>query len=300
MSKKLLLPLSLLGFSWLLQAQSQADLKEYFEGKQVVVRVDMPGDKSGIDLRLDDSRPVDFAEIGRRTKRHGVSIRRGDEVMITLVKVNKKNIEFQLAGGGYGTAGDTVSSPSISTYVPKSEREKRLEDDVRNEKDPRQKKRLQDQLDDLRREREREEARLKAEAAQAEILAEAQERNMRLTSGSRFNLWFEDRVPAEALTPGAVQAALADYVDFDTEDFGARGSKSRDTSSDERGSSGAFVLRKGVTEQEVNRAYGQPVNRHVEQLKSFSLVTATYETGDGELLAHFVEGVLVKYSMSSK
>ncbi len=299
MSKKLPLALSLLGFSCLLHGQSQADLKEYFEGKQVVVKVDMPGDKSGIDLRLDDSRPVDFAEIGRRTKRYGVSIHRGDEVMVTLVKVNKKNIEFQLSGGGYGTAGDSVSSPSISTYVPKSEREKRLEDDVRNEKEPRQKKRLQDQLDDLRHQREREEARLRAEAAQAEILAEAQERNLRLTSGSRFNLWFEDRVPDEALTPGAVKATLADYLDFDTRDFGGR-DRNRDSRSDESGSSRLFVLRKGATEQDVNREYGEPVSRHAEQLKNFSLVTATYQTQDGELLAHFVEGVLVKYSMSSK
>jgi len=299
MSKKLLLALCLLGFPCLLQAQSQEDLKDYFEGKQVVVKLDMPGDKSGIDLRLDDSRPVDFAEVGRRTKRFGVSIRRGDEATVTLVKVNKKNIEFQLSGGGYGTAGDSVSKPSINTSVAKSEREKRLEDDVRNEKDPRQKKRLEDQLDDLRHEREREEARLKAEAAQAEILAEAQERNLRLTSGSRFNLWFEDRVPAEALTPGAVKAALADYVEFDTRDFGGR-DKRDETRSDHSSSSRSFVLRKGVTEQEVNRAYGEPLSRQIEQVKSFSLVTATYETEDGQLLAHFVEGVLVRYSMSSK
>lgn len=299
MSKKLLLALCLLGFPCLLQAQSQEDLKDYFEGKQVVVKLDMPGDKSGIDLRLDDSRPVDFAEVGRRTKRFGVSIRRGDEATVTLVKVNKKNIEFQLSGGGYGTAGDSVSKPSINTSVAKSEREKRLEDDVRNEKDPRQKKRLEDQLDDLRHEREREEARLKAEAAQAEILAEAQERNLRLTSGSRFNLWFEDRVPAEALTPGAVKAALADYVEFDTRDFGGR-DKRDETRSDHSSSSRSFVLRKGVTEQEVNRAYGEPLSRQIEQVKNFSLVTATYETEDGQLLAHFVEGVLVRYSMSSK
>jgi hypothetical protein len=183
--------------------------------------------------------------------------------------------------------------------VPKSEREKRLEDEVRNEKDPRQKKRLQDQLDDLRREREREESRLKAEAAQAEILAEAQERNLRLTSGSRFNLWFQDRVPAEALTPGAVKAALADYIDFDNDDARSR-DQDRDHGSGETGTSGTFVLRKGVTEQEVNRAYGEPVSRNVEQLRNFSLVTSTYETGDGQLVAHFVEGVLVKYSMTSK
>ncbi len=299
MSKKLLLALCLLGFPCLLQAQSQEDLKDHFEGKQVVVKLDMPGDKSGIDLRLDDSRPVDFAEVGRRTKRFGVSIRRGDEATVTLVKVNKKNIEFQLSGGGYGTAGDSVSKPSINTYVAKSEREKRLEDDVRNEKDPRQKKRLEDQLDDLRHEREREEARLKAEAAQAEILAEAQERNLRLTSGSRFNLWFEDRVPAEALTPGAVKAALANYVEFDTRDFGGR-DKRDETRPDRSSSSRSFVLRKGVTEQEVNRAYGEPLSRQIEQVKNFSLVTATYETEDGQLLAHFVEGVLVRYSMSSK
>jgi hypothetical protein len=299
MSKKTLLALSLLGLPGLLHGQSQADLKEYFEGRQVTVKIDMPGDKSGIDLRLDDSRPVDFSEVGRRTKRYGISIRRGDEVTVTLVKVNKKNIEFQLSGGGYGTAGDSVSRPSINTYVAKSEREKRLEEEVRNEKDPGQKKRLQGQLDDLRHERQREEARLKAEAAQAEILAEAQERNLRLTSGSRFNLWFEDGVPAEALTPGAVQAALADYVDFDTEDSGGR-NRHEQAGSDHGSPSRSFVLRKGVTEQEVNRAYGEPLRRHLEQLRDFSLVTATYETEDGELLAHFVEGVLVKYSISSK
>lgn len=299
MAKHTLLALSVLGFTCLLQAQSQADLKEHFEGKHVVVKIDMPGDKSGIDLRLDDPRPIDFTEIGRRNKRYGTGIRRGDEVMVTLVKVNKKNIEFQLAGGGYGTAGDSVSTPSISTYVPKSEREKRLEDEVKNEKDPRQKKRLQDQLDDLRRERERETARLKAEAAQAEILAEAEERNIRLNSGSRFNLWFEDGVPAEALTPGAVKAALTDYVDFGTTDRAGHSTDNEDRQ-DKSGASRPFALRKGVTEQEVNRAYGEPVNRRVEQMRNFSLVTATYETEDGELLAHFVEGVLVKYSISSK
>ncbi|MFB3902583.1 MAG: hypothetical protein ACE15E_03965 [Acidobacteriota bacterium] len=300
MSKRTLLALFLLGFSCSLQGQSQADLKEYFEGKQVAVKIDMPGDKSGIDLRMDDPRLIDFAEVGRRIKRYGVSIRRGDEVMVTLVKVNKRNIEFQLGGGGYGTAGDSVSRPSIDTYVPKSEREKRLENEVRDERDPRQKKRLQDQLDDLRREREREEARLKAEAAQAEILADAQERNLRLASGSRFNLWFEERVPAEALTPDAVKAALADYVDFGTEAVRGNRDDSSDSRSDESGPARAFALRKGVTEQEVRRAYGEPRSRSVEQVKNLSLVTATYETEDGELVAYFVEGVLVKYSMSSK
>jgi len=297
MRKKALLIFSLVGFSALVSGQSQADLKDYFEGKQVVVKMDMPGDKSGVDVRLEEPRPLDFAEVGRRVKRFGVSIRRGDEVMVTLVKVNKKNIEFQLGGGGYGTAGDSVSTPSVNTYVSKSEREKRLEEDVKKETDPRQKKRLQAQLDDLRTERERDEARLKAEAAQAEVLAKAEERELRLNSGSRFNLWFEKGVPAEALTPGAVKAALAEYVDFEARDSGAR---EKPEEPDRTETPRAFSLRKGVTEQEVNRQYGEPLTRDVEQLKNFTLITATYRLDDGELTAQFVEGVLVRYSISSK
>jgi hypothetical protein len=273
-------------------AQTQADLKDYFEGKEVVVKIDMPGDKSGVDIRLDEPRPIDYSELGKRIKRYGVSIRRGDRAMVTLVKVNKKNIEFQLSGGGFGTLGDPTGAPSINTNVPKSDREKRLEEDVKKETDRKRRERLEEELDRLRRRRESEEARLEAEAAQARILAEARERQLRLDSGSRFNLWFERAVPSEALTPGAVMAALSDYIDFSDEKAGEN--------LDENQPSQAFSLRKGLTEEAVDGAYGQPAERSVESFGDLTVVRSVYSVPEGELRAIFVEGVLVRYSVVSR
>ena len=70
---------------------------------------------------------------------------KGDAVMVTLAKVKKKNIEFHLGGGGANDSG----APYISTYVPKSNREKRLED-AYTRTDPARKKRLKEDLDDKR------------------------------------------------------------------------------------------------------------------------------------------------------
>jgi multidrug efflux pump subunit AcrA (membrane-fusion protein) len=283
-----------LTFSPLLLAQSEADLRDYFEGRQVVTKIEMPGDKSGIDIRVEEDRPLDFAELGRRLKRYGIALREGDRATVTLVKVNKRNIEFQVAGGGFGTLGDSTTSAYINTYVSKSDREKRLEAEIKRETDLRRKKRLQEELDEVRRDREREQARLEAEAAQAQIMAEGRERELRATSGSRFNLWFARSVPAEALTPQAVMAALSPYLEFQDQSGGRFGSD-RDFETGSR-----FVLRKGVTESDLTRAYGEPVKRQVEHLAELTVSRAVYDTDDGEIAAVFVEGILVRYSFTSR
>lgn len=61
-----------------------------------------------------------------------MALRDGDLVRVTTVTLKAKNVEFQLGGGGYGTAGDD----SGSVYLPaitKSNRESDLEKQVRNE-----------------------------------------------------------------------------------------------------------------------------------------------------------------------
>ncbi|HXK60288.1 MAG TPA: hypothetical protein PLP42_10385 [Acidobacteriota bacterium] len=295
MVNKALLAFSFLSLSALAWAQDQAELKRHFEGMEVTVKMDMPGDKSGVDIHVEEGQRVDFSEVGKRLKRYGVSIRRGDRAMVTLVKVNKRNIEFQLDGGGYGTLGDSVPGSSISTYVPKSDREKRLEEEVKRERDPKQKRRLQEQLDHLRADRERQEAHLRAEAARVELLRQAEERERRLNSGSRFNLWFKQSVPVEALTPEAVQAALADYVDFEASDFVARERDEGDWMAPS-----SFRLKKGLTEEELEQEYGEPTRREVKPLGEFTLTTVHYQLEDGELMAQFVEGILVRYSISSR
>src|SRR6202008_3059276 len=98
---------------------------------------------------------VDFSSYSARLREFGVALREGDRVMVTAVRVKKRNIEFQLGGGGYGVFSDN----SGSVYVPtetKSRREKDLEKDVRDERAPERRRGLERELDTLRRARERE------------------------------------------------------------------------------------------------------------------------------------------------
>ncbi len=82
-------------------AQNEAALKSYFEGKRVTLRIDMPGTSDGVDVHADASRAIDFNHYKDDLKRYGTAIRAGDGILVTLVKVKKDLIEFQLGGGGF-------------------------------------------------------------------------------------------------------------------------------------------------------------------------------------------------------
>ena len=113
-------------FSQPVFAQNAAALKKAFEGREVTVLLDMPASHKGVDLYLQQEPEINFADYAERTKDFGVSLRKEDRVMVTLIKVNKKNIEIHLGGGGYGTFGDDSGYVS-PTYVGKSSRERDLE-----------------------------------------------------------------------------------------------------------------------------------------------------------------------------
>src|SRR6267143_1838162 len=91
-------------------AQTEADLKRYFEGKHVTLMMDMPATKDGVNVYPEREQPLNYSEYANRLKQHGASVRRGEQIMVTKVKVKDKHIEFQLGGGGYGTAGDETDS----------------------------------------------------------------------------------------------------------------------------------------------------------------------------------------------
>jgi hypothetical protein len=76
------------------------------------------------------------------------------------------------------------------------------------------KRRLQEELDDLRREREREDRRNEASVAAASEQRRENVRRQRADGGSRFNQRYRGGVPASAVTPAAVREALARYVEF--------------------------------------------------------------------------------------
>jgi hypothetical protein len=283
-------------------AQSEPELKDFFEGKSVVVKLDMPASQEGIDVYPDARRAIDFAQYSARVKARGIAIRSGESVLVTKVRVKDRLIEFQLAGGGFGTFGDdtgtSVSVPSVS----KSKRERDLERLVRDETDRDQKRRLQRELDDLRNDREREDGRNRAAAATAEEAKKARVATTRLHSGSRFNIRYQEGVP-RGLGPDGVMRALAEYVEFP---FASdrRPTASRDTVTAQpvlrEPGSGTGTIRKGMTMAEVEQQLGRPEKTADRTEGTLRVVTATYARGDQVITADFVEGVLVRYSIASK
>ena len=269
-----------------LAAQDEGSLKAHFEGRVVAVRMDMPATDDGVDVYPAEPAPVDFPRYQARVKKYGIAIRQGETAMVTKVKVKGKLIEFQLGGGGYGTAGDQTD-PSVGfTPAPKSEREKTLERELKEVRDPVIKRRMEDELDHLRTQREREDRRNRA------LVAEATERrrefiqNRRLAGGSRFNLRWRTAVPASALMPDAIEVMLANYVDFrppvDTDPPTL-----------------ALRLRKGLSIEEVEDMLGEPLRSRERMEGTLRVSTRTFERDGERVVADFVEGVLIRYAVSS-
>lgn len=195
------------------KAQTEAVLKEHFEGRYVAPNLDMPGDSNGIDLKPgEDSLTNDF-QIGQDIQRDGVAIRKGQRVKITAIHVKKDHVEVHLDGGGFGSFKDRMTTSNSA--VKKSSEEERLERERRNASSSRRRY-IDTRLRSLREQREREDARMKARAAQGDVTAMSPEQIRRRTSGSRFNIRYTGakQVPAVALTPAGLQAILAPYVNF--------------------------------------------------------------------------------------
>jgi hypothetical protein len=280
-------------------AQSEAALKDYFEGKSVRVKLDMPASQEGIDVYPDARRPLDFSVYAGRIKSYGIALRNGDSVMITRVRLKEKLIEFQLGGGGYGTFGDdtgTVSAPTAS----KTQREKDLEKAVKSETDAARKKRLQRELDDLRQDRAREDARNKSTAEAASEAKKDRIATARLHAGSRFNIRYQNGVPP-GLEAAGIMRALEEYVEFPFASDVRPQRQDRPQPREVIPMSGpGGDIRKGMTMAEVEQVLGKPGRTTNRTEGSMRLVSATYTRGEQVITAEFVEGVLTKYSIASK
>jgi len=283
----------------LLRGQSEEALAQFFEGRTVVVKMDMPANKDGVDVFPGRQPEINFNEYSQRLKRFGISPHSGDATRVTKIKVKDKLVEFQLGGGGYGTASDEKDTGVAFTPTPKSNGEKDLEREIRKVADPQQKRRMQDELDDLRQRREREDARLRNLAAldqeqrQQRIAQRAQQ------SGSRFNLHYPQGVVLEALTPDVVMQALAQYVEF----AAPASAPALVTATSQPAAVFAAApaeMHKGMLENEVDALLGRPVEVHRGKEGSLDVSHSTYQKGENAVDALFVEGVLVRYTISSR
>jgi hypothetical protein len=289
------------------EAQDPNALSSSFEGKQVVVKIDMPGTQKGVDIYPNRQPSLDAKSYGDRLKQFGVSLQRGDTVMVTKVKVNKDNVEFQLGGGGFGTAGDNSDTSVHFTSSDKSSREKDLENQISNESDPDRRRSLQRELDYVRSERERRDRIDRARAEQDADRRTEQVGIKRQQGGSRFNVKLDARGMGDSLTPQVIQHALAEYVSFPGDAAsgppgggppgGAPGLAVRPS---DQGGDPAQSLKKGMTREQVEALYGPAVEAHDRTENGMSMTSCTYKSRDEKVQADFVNGVLVQYSVSSR
>src|SRR5207245_1909982 len=207
---------------------------------------------------------------------------------VTLVRVKKDLIEFQLGGGGYGTFGDDTSTSVYISDATKTEREKQLEKLVKDEDDHDRRRRLERELDDLRDRRERENRRIavereRASEAKAERIAER-----RLRGGSRFNLRYDDRVPAGIRAEDMI-AALNDYVDFGSLALAPAPRSARDEAPPPAPSGDITLLRKGMTRADAERAFGRPAESAERKDGGLVVTTLVFLVSDQRISAAFVQ-----------
>src|SRR5271165_639908 len=62
-------------------------LEGYFTGKEVQLKIDMPGTQKGVDLRFDQGSPMNWKEYSSRVKQFGAAIRKGDQARVTAIVV---------------------------------------------------------------------------------------------------------------------------------------------------------------------------------------------------------------------
>lgn len=292
------------------EAQSEQQLRQAFEGQYVVVRMDMPATHRGVDLYPDRDPAVDFGGYSARLREFGISLREGTRVLVTAVRVKKKNIEFHLAGGGYGVFGDD----SGSVYVPtesKSSREKDLERRIKDEPDRDRRRRMQRELDDLRRDRERENASRQSEQRDLEARKKSEIADKRLDAGSRVNIWFPDeRLTMGAPNPRELQRMLSPIIDFAGNDRRGPSVEPRPTRTSSYGSpssppmappgAGAADLRRGLSTDEVHELMGKPTRSKPGKQGELSTLTEWFEDGDRVTEVVYVSGIVVRFSTSSK
>jgi hypothetical protein len=273
-------------------AQSEAELKSAFEGKPVTLRMDMPGDSDGVDVHADAKRAIDSNRYRDALKRYGTAIHSGETATVTLIKVKKDLIEFQLGGGGFGTFGDDTSTSANLPFVEKSSREHELEKRVKEEDDRDRRRRLERELDDVREHRERENRRIAAERERIEEQKRERIAEHRLRGGSRFNLRYDDRVPA-GMRPEDVMAALAEYVDF-----GGRLGPHETVPPPPEGD--ITMVRKGLLRPEAERLFGRPASASERREGGISVATLVFNVGEQRVTAEFADDVLIRYTIMSR
>jgi len=116
-----------------------------------------------------------------------------------------------------------------------------------------------------------------------------------------FNIRYDSNLRPEEKTPESVMAALQEYVEFPPESFGGTAEAEKgSTKIDSEKQIGLDSLRKGLSWEEVASMLGAPSSISERMEGKLKVIVCTFIKGDKKIETEFVEGVLIKYTISSK
>lgn len=323
-------------------AADSPSIESFFAGKEVVLKIDMPGSNKGVDLRFNKNPPMNWKEYSQRMKQFGPALRKGDVARVTTIVVKRDMIEFQLDGGGFGTFLDDSNTKVEPKSVDKSDYEKSLEKQISNSTDDDERRRLQRDLDRERSRRERQESANRSDAQVASQIKAEKVAGDRMRGGSRFNLRWDKSIPPGQQNPQAVMRLLSEYVDFSNWQSGSpagngssgssgQGSAGQDSWGHSSAMSGSPTsgsatlggeespqdnsdqapadptgsptahLKRGMKLSGVNDLLGQGEKKS-ESSTPDGMKTEIYDytVDDRDVTVTYVEGIVIRFSISSK
>ena len=176
-------------------------------------------------------------------------------------------------------------------------RESDLEKEIKNESDRDRKRRLERELDELRSERQRRDERERRDVEDYNRRARDRDLDRAMRSGSRFNLRFKKNVPPDALTADGIERYLDRFVDFS-----GRSASKRPAAAASARESQNRDWKKGTQRREMEDALGKARRERTcpGDDSGLDCRIATFDDGDDEIEATFVEGVLVRFSTRRK
>jgi hypothetical protein len=194
----------------------------------------------------------------------------------------------------------TAALRSPPKSVDKSDYEKQLERAISNTTDPDRLRQLQRDLDRERSRRERQENDNRAAAQVASQIKAQKVADQRLQGGSRFNLRWAGAVPADEKNPDTVIKLLSEYVSFGGPQQQAGPAPTVQNAAADASVPATAHLKRGMKMDEVNSLFG-PGKQLSESVSGDGLKTqiVQYSTGDRSVQVTYVEGLVVRYSISS-
>ncbi len=190
-------------------------IRRSLEGRQVVVKMDLPAVDSGLTFTLDDTNvSLDEPTYKGLLHDYGTAIRKDSRSRITGVRVTKRGIEIDLDGGG-SPARDWMGGifrVEAPVNLPKSQRELELERQLQLETNPAIQTYLRSEIDYEQRQRLTQDAKNQESYAQLTRMRSKYIEENRKDWGSKIIVLIRSRKPSVKMKD--MVASLAKYIEL--------------------------------------------------------------------------------------